>query len=487
MNDNVPNQPRRAFPTPVLPSVFWEMANQVEAYAKCGPELPAISLIGVVNASIGPGLVVHNPKTGDDTPSSLYILCAAEPGSGKSRVMKPIQSPLEAYEAALRQNWRRDVRPKLQARLQELKAELKRMDKRKPAESEEDTEQQGGVPEGMFNPGSGTDSRAKVLAEMVEVEKALIVPRMMVKDITVQRLGVFLQDHDGRAISIDPDAREPISNILGKMNNGSSDENIYLGAFYGETYLCDRITRGEVVVENPWLSILWLVQNDKFEELLKNRNIFQGGFLSRFLFCEVEAPPSPRGGASRIDPDKANDYAVTLRRILSKFFASKTPARVVLSEAAVDRLDAYHNSYLSKYEAGRRDYWTFENRYAELATRLSLTLHVMRYADYAADYEISLEAVEGAIEIVEWFAEVRAGLYTMIKFGAEETRLMKVAEMCRLRALGFTLRDACRMRLAGTDKKAKNEELIQGLIDQGVLERVQDPDGGSDRFRMRKR
>ena len=99
-----PNQPRRAFPTPVLPSVFWEMANQVEAYAKCGAELPAISLIGVVNASIGPGLVVHNPKTGDDTPSNLYFLCAAEPGSGKSRVMKPIQSPLEAYEAAQRQN-----------------------------------------------------------------------------------------------------------------------------------------------------------------------------------------------------------------------------------------------------------------------------------------------------------------------------------------------------------------------------------------------
>jgi hypothetical protein len=486
MNDNVPIQPRRAFPTPVLPSVFWEMANQVEAYAKCGPELPAISLIGVVNASIGPGLVVHNPKTGDDTPSNLYFLCAAEPGSGKSRVMKPIQSPLESYQATLRASWRMDVRPKLQARLQELKAELKRMDKRKPVESEEETDRQGGVPKGMFNPSSGTDSRAKILTEMGEIEKALIVPRMMVKDITVQSLGVFLQDHDGRAISIDPDAREPISNILGKMNNGSSDENIYLGAFYGETYLCDRITRDEVVVENPWLSILWLVQNDKFEELLKNRNIFQGGFLSRFLFCEVEAPPSPRGGASRIDPDKANEYAIMLRRILTKFYASKTPARVVLSEAAVDRLDAYHNSYLAKYQAGSRDYWIFENRYAELATRLALTLHVMRYADYAPNYEISLESVEGAIEIVEWFAEVRQGLYTMIKFGAEEARLMKLSEMCRLRALGFTLRDACRMRLAGTDKKAKNEELLQELIDQGVLERVKGPEGGSDRFKMRK-
>jgi hypothetical protein len=63
---------------------------------------------------------------------------------------------------------------------------------------------------------------------------------------------------------------------------------------------------------------------------------------------------------------------------------------------------------------------------------------------------------------------------------------MKISEMCRLRALGFTLRDACRMRLAGTDKKAKNEELIQELIDQGVLVRFEDPEGGSDRFKMRK-
>ena len=481
-----PNQPRRAFPTHVLPGAFWEMANQVEAYAKCGSELPGISLIGVVNASIGPGLVVYNPKTGDDTQSNLYFLCAAEPGSGKSRVMKPIQEPLIAYQSAMRESWSRDERPKLESRLQELKAELKRMDKRKPAESEEEADQQGGLPEGMFNPNSGTDSRAKIVAEMGEVVRALVAPRMMVKDITVQSLGVFLQEHDGRAISIDPDAREPISNILGKMNNGSSDENIYLGAFYGETYLCDRITRGEVVVENPWLSILWLVQNDKFEELLKNRNIFQGGFLSRFLFCEVDAPPSRRGGASRIDPDKANDYAVTLRRILAKFFASKTPTRVVLSEAAGDLLDAYHNDYLDKHLAGIGTNWRFENRYAELATRLALTLHVMRYADYAADYEISLEEAKAAIEIVEWFDEVRAGLYSMIKFSAEEARLMKISEMCRLRALGFTLRDACRMRLAGADKKVQNEELLQELIDQGVLIRVKDPEGGSDRFKMRK-
>jgi hypothetical protein len=480
------NLPRRAFPTHVLPGAFREMCKQVEGYAKCGSELPGISLIGVANAAIGPGLVVHNPKTGDDTPSNLYFLCAAEPGSGKSRVMKPIQEPLIAYQSAMRESWSRDERPKLESRLQELKAELKRMDKRKPAESEEEADQQGGVPEGMFNPNSGTDSRAKIVAEMGEVLRALIAPRMMVKDITVQSLGVFLQEHDGRAISIDPDAREPISNILGKMNNGSSDENIYLGAFYGESYLCDRITRGEVVVENPWLSILWLVQNDKFEELLKNRNIFQGGFLSRFLFCEVDAPPSPRGGTAMIDPDKANDYAISVRRILAKFFASKTPARVILSEAAIERLDAYHNGYHAKYQAGSRDYWTFENRYAELATRLALTLHVMRYADYAADYEISLEAVEGAIEIVEWFAEVREGLYALIKFSAGEARLMKISEMCRLRALGFTLREACRMRLAGTDKKAKNEELIQELIDQGVLIRVEDPEGGSDRFKMRK-
>ncbi|MEY3853131.1 MAG: hypothetical protein RI910_2111, partial [Verrucomicrobiota bacterium] len=105
MNDNVPTQPRRAFPTHALPSVFWEMANQVEAYAKCGSELPAISLIGVVNASIGPGLFVLNPQNGDKTRSNLYIIGAAEPGSGKSRVMKPILEPLQAFQSAFKATW----------------------------------------------------------------------------------------------------------------------------------------------------------------------------------------------------------------------------------------------------------------------------------------------------------------------------------------------------------------------------------------------
>jgi hypothetical protein len=77
------NLPRRAFPTHVLPGAFWEMSKQLEGYAKCGSELPGISLIGLANAAIGPGLVVYNPKTGDETPSNLYFLCAAEPGASR--------------------------------------------------------------------------------------------------------------------------------------------------------------------------------------------------------------------------------------------------------------------------------------------------------------------------------------------------------------------------------------------------------------------
>ena len=129
MNDNVPTQQRRTFPTNALSSVFWEQANQVQAYAKCGAELPAISLIGVVNASIGPGLFVLNPQTGDKTQSNLYFACAAEPGSGKSRVMKPILEPLLAYQSAFKATWDSEKRPKLLARYQELELELKRMDK----------------------------------------------------------------------------------------------------------------------------------------------------------------------------------------------------------------------------------------------------------------------------------------------------------------------------------------------------------------------
>jgi hypothetical protein len=294
---------------------------------------------------------------------------------------------------------------------------------------------------------------------------------MMVKDISVQGLGVFLQQHNGRAVSIDPDAREPISNVLGKMNNGKADESIYLGAFYGEPYVCDRITRESVVVDNTWISILWLVQNDKFGELLNNSNILKGGFLSRFLFCEVDAPPGSREGGVGIDPDVAAEYASAITRVVSAFYHAKTPVAVKLSAEAARALAKYHDGYLAKYNSGNKALWIFENRYAEMATRLALTLHVMRYLDCAADFEISIEEVKGAIEIIEWFAEVRSSLYNLIQFGEEEKIILKIQEMCKVRPKGVTLPEAYKVRLAGTQKKDPNEKLLMSLVSMGIMER----------------
>lgn len=490
MNDNVPTQPRRGFPTNALPSVFWEMANQVEAYAKCGAELPAISLIGVINASIGPGLFVRNPRNGDKTQSNLYFLCAAEPGSGKSRVMKPILEPLLAFQSAFKATWDRDKRPKLFARYQELELELKRMDKeamkkpkpgQPPVEDDEEGQEGGSQGQGIhFSPSTSAtprDRRSEILKELASLKPQMIAPRMMVKDISVQSLGVFLQNHYGRAINIDPDARESVSNVLGKLNGGNADEGIYLGAFYGEPYVCDRITRDPVVVDNTWLSILWLVQNDKFEELLKNRNILRGGFLSRFLFCEVDAPPGSREGGGGIDPDKAAFYAASVTRIAGAFYHASTPQAVELSGEAADILARYHDRYLAKFNSGRKELWIFENRYAELATRLALTLHVMRYAEMAASFQIARQEVEAAIEIIEWFADVRTSLFDLIQFGEEEEVILKIVEMCKVRSQGITLREAYRARLAGNGKKADNLKLLERLMDQGILVREVDLEG----------
>lgn len=484
MSNNAPNQPRRAFPTNALPGVFWEMANQVEAYAKCGAELPAISLIGVVNASIGPGLFVLNPQTGDKTQSNLYFACAAEPGSGKSRVMKPILEPLLAYQSAFKATWDSEKRPKLFARYQELELELKRMDKEamkkpKPGQPsvEDDEEGQEGETQGQgihFSPSTSAtprDRRSEILRELASLKPQMIAPRMMVKDISVQSLGVFLQNHYGRAINIDPDARESVSNVLGKLNGGSADEGIYLGTFYGEPYVCDRITRDSVVVDNTWLSVLWLVQNDKFDELLKNRSLLKGGFLSRFLFCEVDAPPSSRVGGVGIDPDKASAYASMVTRIVSAFYHASTPQAVRLSGESADILAQYHDRYLAKFHAGDKKLWIFENRYAELATRLALTLHVMRYAEMAPSFQIARQEVEAAIEIIEWFASVRASLFDLIEFGEEEEVILKIVEMCKVRPQGITLREAYRARLAGNGRMADNLKLLERLMDQGILVR----------------
>ena len=95
----------------------------------------------------------------------------------------------------------------------------------------------------------------------------------------------------------------------------------------------------------------------------------------------------------------------------------------------------------------------------------------MRYAEMAPSFQIARQEVEAAIEIIEWFADVRASLFDLIQFGEEEEVILKIVEMCKVRSQGITLREAYRARLAGNGKKADNLKLLERLMDQGILVR----------------
>ena len=95
----------------------------------------------------------------------------------------------------------------------------------------------------------------------------------------------------------------------------------------------------------------------------------------------------------------------------------------------------------------------------------------------AISFAISRETAEAAIEVIEWFAEIRTGLYDLIQFGEEEEVILKIADMCAVRPQGITLRQAYRARLAGTDRKADNLKLLERLMDQCVLVRETDLEG----------
>ena len=96
------------FPIEIFPEIFRDMAVATSLSCQCGNDIPGIVTLGVVNAAIGPSLVIVNPITGEETPSNLFQIGIADSGTGKSRVMKKLQQPLVDFEKSLTDDWNKN-------------------------------------------------------------------------------------------------------------------------------------------------------------------------------------------------------------------------------------------------------------------------------------------------------------------------------------------------------------------------------------------
>ena len=266
------------FPLEVLPDWCGEFAAALAEETQTPLDLPAmLSLAGTA------AVIQKKAKVVDPWPQPLNLFTAVvlPPGERKSAVFRQVTAPIEALEELMtEQSATERLRLKVEHDIAEANAKAT-----KAQASREDTEE-------------ARRSAERALSELERIEVP-VEPRLVVSDVTPERLVELLAQHRGRLAVLDDEGG--IFGILAGRYTGGINIDVFLKAWDGGRLTRDRVgqDRPSVVVHEPALTVALAFQPDVLKSIGKTQSFRGRGLVGRFLFIV----PDTRMGTRRILPD----------------------------------------------------------------------------------------------------------------------------------------------------------------------------------------
>lgn len=161
--------------------------------------------------------------------------------------------------------------------------------------------------------------------------------RLLMDDVTPERLAVFLDEHAGRGSVLSAEGGL-FETLRGRYSNGIPAIDVILKGHDGDFVRVDRMTRDSIILDKPALTLGLCVQPDVVQMLTAHPALRGRGLLGRILY----SAPKPMLGARKIratpvDPMVRARYYRTISMLL-KFRADIAPAPVELDRGADDVL-----------------------------------------------------------------------------------------------------------------------------------------------------
>jgi hypothetical protein len=446
------------FPVHLLPPVMATIAREASAAALVPASLTAACALGTVAAAIGAGLVVNSG--GDrQTRSNLFILPVAASGTGKGRAYAEIVRPMAELERQRCDEWRRDKLPELEADLAILEKEA---DKNKTAAVN--------APDGQKR--SEHRQKLKECNQSIDRIKGQInEPILTVDNITQEALADGLAKASNEALaSMSAEARGAVDVLAGRYN-AKTDESLYLSGYSGDGVKVNRKGSPAIVLRKPCLTVLWLMQPDKLDEILGKRSLTDSGFLPRCLIFDTKAdaqfaPETPH----KIGRESRDHWQELILQLVDTYHEKKGEPLCVQSEPGVEPL---LRSYYNEVVARRRkagdlaDVGSYAARWGEQAWRLAVVLHAGRHGHTAHQHDLSEQTARDAIELAQWFAvEQLAILHT-----GRETRKRERLDVLlgHLSPSGMTMRN---LRIRHGFQREEVEMLVHENSHRITIEKI---------------
>jgi hypothetical protein len=375
--------------------------------------------LGSISAAIGGKFkVVDRWKE----PVHVQIVAVAEPGSRKSAVFEELTRPL--YD------WQRERWPEERRRILEWESRERVLDAQL-AQAEKKVQQTASTDIDEHN------RQAAVLAVAKHRARRPFLTRVIADDITVEK-AVSLLFEQGGSLAI-MSAESAILGNIGVRYGNEPNYEVLLKGHAGESITVDRIGRGHEDIPHTCLTLCLTVQPAVLVKIGKIEGFLDRGGPARFLpvmlpdcrgYEDVDAPPFPQ--------HLRDEWTALIERLLelprSQNEQHPGPWALSLSPEAADAFRTFRLEVGKAMREGGalRNISDWAAKHAGAVLRLAGTLHVLEH-DEPWEHKISLETMQAAIRVSEFFAEHAQVMYRgMAPGGGEAGAEILLAELRKL-------------------------------------------------------
>jgi len=375
------------FPLQALPVSLREIVEQLAAVYQTPICMPAMAALAIVSAAVGKSVVVKGGYKDKQTRLNLYVIAAAERGSGKGNIGETLAKPLHGRGAALAEK-HRDHIASLRGEVGLLKSEI--------AKLERDSSKAKSTPRAEVEESLTTKHHR--LEEIDRESKRDVT--LMISDSSSEALARCLADNHETLFSCSTEAGSALKIALGKYTDGKGDFDVLLSGYSGDFVASARITRGKVELKNPCLALFWLVQPCLLRQLCGDDEAFSRGLTARPLIFDSEARREIDNRAV-LEFTHADRWATLLGGILDARFLDQTePPRIIqATKEARDVFSNFHDESVLLEREKFADLTGELSRWRENAIKVAGLFALIDEVD-----ELTPDHARRGVEIVRWAA-----------------------------------------------------------------------------------
>jgi replicative DNA helicase len=389
------------FPTEVLPRWLREFV-ECESIATQTPRDLSAMLVLSSCATVSAKQFKVSVRNDWREPLNVWTLTALPPGCRKSAVFGDVTRPIREYE----QQEGKRMAPEIAEAAERRQIAEEKLKKWR-------SEVTGDIP-GKQKKSTIAEEDVLRLAREVDQMKVPAAPRLVVDDITMEKLATMLEWQGGRLALLTAEGGM-FEIIAGLYSGGSANYDVFLKGHAGDDLMVDRQNRESVCIRNPALTLGLAVQPEVVRSLA-GRSGFRGkGLLGRFWYC---LPPNWMGCRQVAPPGVPDNVREEYRRrmlALLEMQIEETERILTFSAEALAAFEDFEQWLEPQLdpdgELGGMTDWA--GKLAGAVVRIAGILHVAEHQP-SDNFLISRDTLRAAIQIGEYLIPHARAAYAML-------------------------------------------------------------------------